>query len=173
MNDLLQKPEYPHALLNHLPIVGLAVAALALVVALAARSRGAVLGSLVLVAVMADSAWPVLESGESASNRIRAISDPDGTALLKEHMLLADRGAWLYYETALAAVAGVVVAWKRPAKLRLAGVFVVVLAVASLTAGAAIAKLGGEVRHPELRPGSTLVPQDVPAEHSHEHGHEH
>lgn len=173
MNDLLQKPEYLHALLNHLPLVGLAVAVLALIVALASRSRGAVLGGLVLVAVMAASAWPVLQSGESAYNRIRAVSEPDSAALLKEHMLLADRWAWLYYLTALAAVAGVVVVWKRPAKLRLAGIPVVALAAASLLAGAAIAKLGGEIRHAEFRPGSTLVPQDVPAGHSHERGHEH
>lgn len=173
MNDLLQKPEYLHAVLNHLPIVALPVAALALLLALAARSRGAVLGSLVLVTVMAASAWPVIQTGESAYNRIRAISDPESVALLKQHMFLADRWAWLYYLTALAAAAGAVVVWKRPDKLKLTGIPVAVLALASLIAGVAIAKLGGQVRHPEFRPGSTLVPPDVPEEHSHEHEHEH
>lgn len=167
----MQSPEHLHALLNHLPIIGLAVAGLALVIALASKSRGAVLGCLVLVAVMAASAWPVIQSGESAYNRIRAISDTEGASLLREHMLMADRWAWLYYLTALAAAAGVAVVWKRPAKLRLAGIPVVALAVSSLATGAAIAKLGGEVRHAEFRPGSTLVPQDVPSEHNHEHEH--
>ena len=171
MNDLLQKPEYLHVLLNHLPIVGLAVAALTLVVALVVRSRGAVLGSLVLVAVMAASAWPVIQSGESAYNRIRAISDSESASLLKQHMLLADRWAWLYYLTALAAAVGIAVVWKRPAKLRLAGIPVVALAVASLMTGALIAKLGGDVRHAEVRPGSTVVTQNIPIEHNHEYGH--
>lgn len=173
MNDLLQRPEYLHALLNHLPLIGLAVAVLALVAALASKSRTAVSGGLVLVAVMAASAWPVLQSGESAYNRIRAVSDPESASILKAHMLLADRWGWLYYLTALTAMAGVVVVWKRPAKLALAGIPVVALAVASLTAGAAIAKLGGEVRHAEFRPSSTLVPQDIPPDHSHEHEHVH
>lgn len=167
----MQKPEYLHALLNHLPIIGLAVAGLALVIALASKSRGAVLGSLALVAVMAASAWPVIQSGESAYNRMRAISDTESASLLKQHMLMADRWAWLYYLTALAAAAGVAVVWKRPAKLRLAGIPVVALAVASLITGAVIAKLGGEVRHAEFRSASTLVPQDLPTEHNHEHEH--
>lgn len=171
--SLLPQPEYLHVLLNHLPIVGLAVASLVLIGAVAVRNRAAALIGLALVAVLAASAWFVIESGESAYNRIRAISDPGSASLLKQHMLLADRWAWLYYLTALAAVAAVAVVWKRPAKLRLAGIPVVVLALASLMAGAAIAKLGGRVRHPEFRPGSTLVPQDIPADHSHEHEHEH
>lgn len=173
MNTLLHKPEYLHVVLNHLPIVGLPVAALALVVALAVRSLGAVLGSLLLVAVLAASAYPVIQSGESAYNRIRAISDDESAALLKEHMLLANRWAWLFYLTAVFAVAGALVVWKRPEKLRLAGIPAVVLALASLIAGLAIAKLGGEIRHPEFRPGSTLVPEGIPAEHHHEHEHEH
>lgn len=171
MNDLLQKPEYLHTLLNHLPIVGLAVAGLALVIAIAAKSRGAVLGSFVLVAVMAASAWPVIQSGESAYNRIRAITDSESASLLKQHMLMADRWAWLYYLTALVAAVGVAVAWKRPAKLRLAAIPVAALVAASLITGATIAKLGGETRHAEFRPGSTLVPQDLPREHNHEHAH--
>lgn len=171
--NLLTRPEYLHAVLNHLPIIGLAVASLVLLAAVALRNRVAVLLGLALVAVLAASTWFVIESGESAYNRIRAISDPDSASLLKQHMLLADRWAWLYYLTALAAAAGVVVVWKRPEKLRLAGIPVVVLSLASLLAGAAIAKLGGQVRHPEFRPGSTLVPQDLPREHNHGHKHEH
>ena len=171
MSAAMQTPEHLHVLLNHLPVVGLAVAGLALVIALAAKSRGAVLGSFLLVAVMAASAWPVIQSGESAYNRIRAISDSESASLLKQHMLMADRWAWLYYLTALAAAVGVAVVWKRPAKLRLAGIPVVALAVASLITGAVIAKLGGEVRHAEFRSASTLVPQDLPTEHNHEHEH--
>jgi hypothetical protein len=166
-----QSPEHLHALLNHLPIVGLAVALLALAVALTAKSRGAALGCLALVAVMAASAWPVIESGESAYNRVRAIVDNESAALLKQHMLLAARWAWLYYLTAFAAVAGAVVLWKRPEKLLATGMPVAALALASLLAGAAVARLGGEVRHAEFRPGSTLVPPDVPTEHNHEHEH--
>jgi len=162
-----------HAALNHLPIIGLAVASLVLLAAVALRNRVAALLGLALVAVLAALVWPVIQSGESAYNRIRAISDPDSVSLLKQHMLLADRWAWLYYLTALAAVAGAVVVWKRPEKLRLAGIAAAALAFASLMVGMAIGKLGGQVRHPEFRPGSTLVPPDILGKHDHEHEHNH
>jgi hypothetical protein len=171
--NLSAQPEYVHVVLNHLPIVGLAVAIVVLIAAVLLRNRAAALVGLALVAVLTTSVWPVMESGESAYNRIRAIADADGAALLKEHMLLADRWGKLYYLTALAALTAVVIVWRRPEKLRLAGVLVTLLALASLVAGVAIARLGGEVRHPEFRPGSTLVPSVLPAEHNHEHDHEH
>lgn len=171
--NLSAQPEYVHVVLNHLPIVGLAVAIVALIAAVALRNRAGALVGLALVAVLAASAWPVIESGESAYNRIRAIADSDGSAPLKEHMLMADRWGKLYYLAALAAVTGVIVVWRRPEKLRLAGVLVTLLALAALGAGVSIARLGGQVRHPEFRPGSTLVPSDLPAEHNHDHEHEH
>jgi len=159
--------------LNHLPIIRLAVAGLALVVALASRNRGTVMGSLMLVAVMATSVWPVIKSGESAYNRIRAISDSEGASLLKPHILIADRWAWLYYLTALAAAAAALAAWKRPEKLRWFGIPVALLAAVNLTAGGVVAKPGGEVRHLEFRPGSTLSHPDLPPNHDREHEHAH
>jgi len=167
--NLIGEPEYQHVVLNHLPIVGLAVATLVLGVAVVMRNRGAVILGLILVALLAASVWPVIDSGESAYNRIRSIADPDGAALLKQHMLLADRWAKLFYLTALAAAAAVVLVWKRPKKLRLGGIPVVVLAVASLVAAMAIAKVGGEVRHPEFRSNTELVPDHVDEGHDHEH----
>jgi len=153
-----QKPECLHETLNHLPPVGQAVGSLAVVVALAPSSHGAALGSFVPVALMAASAWPVLRPGESTYNCIRAISDSGSVALLKQQMLLAGHWVWLCYLAALAAIAAVGVVWKHPAKQRLAGLAVV-----------AIAKLAGEVRHPESRSGPTLVSQDTPEEHSCKH----
>jgi hypothetical protein len=171
--NLLFQPEYVHVVLNHLPIVGLAVGIVVIVVAVALRNRAAVLLGLALVAVLAASAWPVIESGESAYNRIRAITDPDSAALLKEHMLLADRWGKLYYLAALAAVAGVIVVRRHPEKMRLTGALVTLLAMAALMAGVAVAMVGGQVRHPEFRPGSALVPPGLAAEHNHEDDHEH
>ncbi len=58
--------------------------------------------------------------------------------------------------------------WKRPEKLRWFGIPVALLAAANLMAGGVVAKLGGEVRHPAFRLGSTLVPPDLPTNHDHE-----
>lgn len=164
--QLLQRPEYVHVLLNHFPIVGLAVALMALGIAALSKNATAIIGSLLLVALMAASVWPVIESGESAYNSIRAISDPDGAAALKRHMLLADRWSLLYYVTAAAAALGALLVWRRPKWARWAVVVVILLGVASLVAGVSIAKLGGQVRHPEFRfrlsPGQRTS-QNLPA----------
>ncbi|MBI2813031.1 MAG: hypothetical protein HYX71_01955 [Opitutae bacterium] len=162
---LAQPPEYLHALLNHLPILGLAVALLALGSALLSKHRAAIAGSLLLVGLLAASAWPVIASGASAYDRIRVISDPEGAALLKRHMVLAERWAWLYYVTAAIALAGAILAWKRPKWQNGAAITVALFAASALAGGAAAAKLGGQVRHAEFRPGSALVPHDVPAAH--------
>src|SRR5438132_3720785 len=62
----LHQPEYLHVLLNPLPVYGLALGALALVIALALRSRRAQITALALVFISALSAWPVAEFGEQA-----------------------------------------------------------------------------------------------------------
>jgi len=166
---MLQRPEYVHVVLNHFPIVGLAVALLALGIAAFSKNSTAVIGSLLLVALMAVSVWPVIESGESAYNAVRAVSDPDGVAVLKRHMLLADRWSALYYLTAVAALVGAALVWRRPKWTRWTAALVLLLGVASLVAGVSIAQLGGQVRHPEFRaspsPGQVLSPNLSP------HGH--
>jgi hypothetical protein len=154
MNEIVQqlrRPEYVHVLLNHFPIVGLAVALMALGIGAISKNSTAIIGSLLPVALTAISVWPVIESGESAFNSIRSISDPDGVTALKRHMLLADRWSLLYYVTAAAAALGALLVWRRPKSARLAVAVVILLGVASLVAGVNIAKLGGQVRHPEFR----------------------
>ncbi len=151
----LQRPEYIHVLLNHFPIVGLAVALMALGIAAISKNSTAIIGCLLLVALMAISVWPVGESGDSAYNAMRKISDPDGVAALKHHMRLADEWITLYYITAAVAVAGAVAVWWRPKLACWAVVVVALLGAASLVAGVVIAKFGGQIRHPEFRPDFT------------------
>ena len=58
--DLLQKPEYIHVVLNHLPIYGTILGALALAISLMLRSRAAQVTALTITLVAAASAYPVL-----------------------------------------------------------------------------------------------------------------
>ena len=51
MLDQLQKPEYIHVLLNHLPITGLLVSATALLIALILRSRQGQICALAVIAL--------------------------------------------------------------------------------------------------------------------------
>ena len=49
--DLLKKPEYIHVILNHLPIYGTILGALALAISLILRSRAAQITALILTLI--------------------------------------------------------------------------------------------------------------------------
>jgi hypothetical protein len=71
-----------HILFNHLPLVGVAVAVAVLVAGLGLRNRATTVLGLVLVGLLAGSAWPVIESGENSYVRVRELADEDGKAHL-------------------------------------------------------------------------------------------
>ncbi len=149
----LERPEYVHVLINHLPLTGLVAALLGLGCAWVLGNRAGIFVGLVLVSLFALSAWPVSEYGEAGFDRVLSMADDDGAAYLKHHRDLADRWVWLFYVTAGAGAAAVVAGWKWPKALRLFSVAVTLLALASLLAGAVIAECGGKVRHREFRTG--------------------
>jgi hypothetical protein len=160
----LQHPEYVHVLLNHLPLTGLFAALLALVAALVVRNRVALFIGLGLVMLFSLSAWPVSEYGEAAYDRVLAMADEDGAAYLARHRDLADRWVFLFYVTAGAAAAAVVIGAKWPRYFYAAALAAAVLAAGSLIAGGVIADCGGKIRHREFRHGPP------PVEHAKEAG---
>jgi hypothetical protein len=151
LSRLLAQPEFVHVAINHFPLVGSFVAMLALAASLAARNRPALLLSLSLVSLLALSFWPVYHFGEAGYDRVLSMSDEAGGAYLKSHEALAERWAFLYYLTAGVAALGVGLAWKWPRALPVFSALALLLAVASLAAGIAIAHAGGQVRHREFR----------------------
>jgi hypothetical protein len=157
-SDLLQKPEYIHVVLNHLPIYGTILGALALVISLVLRSRAAQVTALTITLVAAASAYPVFISGQRAYKAIRGMSDDTGAEWLDEHMDRAEKTIGAFYFLAALALAGLLVPirWPRSAMLFAA----LTLVVAILCSGIAvyIAQAGGRVRHPEFRPSETQSP---------------
>lgn len=160
----LQEPEYVHVLLNHLPLAGLFAALLSLVVALIVRNRVALFIALAMVMLFSLSAWPVSEYGEAAYDRVLAMSDDNGAAYLARHRDLADRWVFLFYVTAGAAAAAVVIGAKWPRYFYVAALAAAVLAVSSLIAGGVIADCGGKIRHREFRLGPPPVKHRKEAE---------
>ena len=153
LSNLLDRPEYIHVAINHFPLVGLFVALLSLGVGLVTRSRPVLLTGLGLVLFTALSIWPVVYFGGAGFDRVLSMADEPGEAFLKYHAHLADRWAFLYYLTAGAALLGLILPWKWPRLLMPASVAALVLGLASLSAGIAIAHAGGEIRHREFRTG--------------------
>ena len=148
---MLDQPEYLHVVTNHLPLIGLPVAMLALIAALVTRDRTATLIGLALVGLLALSAWPVYHYGEEGYDRVLSMADEAGGKFLAQHRALADRWIFLYYLSAGVAALGLTLAWKWPRTLVASSILALVLAAASLAAGIVIAKAGGAVRHREFR----------------------
>jgi hypothetical protein len=149
--DLLKKPEYIHVVLNHLPIYGTILGALALAISLVLRSRTAQITALVITLIAGASAYPVLVSGQKAYKVIRNSSDDTGQEALDEHMDRAEKTINAFYVLALLSLAGLLI----PIRWPKAGVplTAIALALALFCFGLSvyIAQAGGQVRHPEFR----------------------
>jgi hypothetical protein len=166
----LSDPEYLHILFNPLPVYGLATGVLALVLALLLRSPRVTIAALVLVFVCALSAWPTYHYGESAYDRVKAISDPAGEQWLDEHMARGEKMIWLFYVLAGVAAIGIGAVVKWPPTAFAITVGTLVLGGITLGTGGYIAYAGGHVRHKEFR---FEQPPPARADEHHHHGDEH
>jgi len=158
--------EHIHVLINHLPVIGLAMAILALVLALMHHSRKTEMVALILVFVAAASAWPVVFTGQQAYKTVRAMTDDGGTDWLDAHMERAEKAAPAFYALALLAAAALVVRHKWPRATRPLALATLALAVLCLGASGWIADAGGKIRHPEFRTGPPPS-SDESAPHTH------
>src|SRR6266481_2947303 len=147
----LRDPEYMHVLLNPLPVYGLAFGTLALALALLLRNHRVSVAALVLVFVGSISAWPVYQYGESAYDRVKAMSDPAGEQWLDEHMARGEKTIWLFYVLAGVAAVGIGAVLKWPRTSFAITVGTLVLGGVTLETGGYIAYAGGHVRHKEFR----------------------
>src|SRR5438128_4862136 len=161
----LSDPEYLHILINPMPVYGLAVGVLALTLALILRNQRVTIAALVLVFVTALSAWPTYHYGETAYDRVKAMSDPAGEQWLDEHMARGEKMIWLFYVLAGVAAIGVGAVLKWPRTSFAITVGTLVLGGATLGTGFYIAYAGGHVRHKEFR--FEPPPQARAEEHHH------
>ena len=167
LHDILTKPGYLHLLLNHLPIIGLALGALALGVALVLRSRPAQITALVVVFTAAASAWPVLASGQQAYKPIRGLVDDAGSDWLDLHMERAEKTIYAFYLLAAVALTGLVAPRRWPRTAGPLAVASLALTLLCLGVGGYIAEAGGRIRHPEFRSSEPPAPS-ISEPHHHE-----
>jgi hypothetical protein len=163
--DLLKKPEYIHVVLNHLPIYGTMLGALALAISLVLRSRAAQITALILTLIAGASSYPVFVTGQRAYKTIRGVSDDPGADWLDEHMDRAEKTINAFYLLAALAVAGLLLPIKWPNSA--VPLVALTLVVAILCSGIAVyvAQAGGRVRHSEFRPSENPTPS--PETHHH------
>jgi hypothetical protein len=156
--DLLRKPEYVHVLLNHLPIHGTILGALALAISLVLRSRAAQITALILTLIAGASAYPVFVTGQRAYKTIRGMADDAGADALDEHMDRAEKTIFAFYVLAAFAAVGLFVPIKWPKSAVPLAVITLVVAVLCSGIVVYIAQPGGQIRHPEFRAGENPTP---------------
>ncbi len=149
--EMLEDPAYRHLLLNHLPIVGLAVAWLVLAGALFERRWPSIAFALSLVAMLSGSAIAVTSTGDDAYPLVFDLLDGPGRDWLDYHTYLGERWAWLLTANAVLAVAAVGLGIKLERFRQIAGGVVLGTTLVALVTAALIAEAGGKIRHPEFR----------------------
>jgi len=147
--------EHVHVLLNHLPVIGLAMGILALSLALMHHSRKAEMVALILVLVASASAWPVNLTGQRAYKTVRGIADDDGTNWLDTHMERAEKSAPAFYLLAVLTAAALIAPHKWPRTTRPFAIATLALALLCEGLGGWVALAGGQIRHPEFRDGTS------------------
>lgn len=149
--DLLHDPAYRHILLNHIPVIGLAVSWLVLSLGLVTRQVALLLTGLALVAVTAGTALPVAFYGDAAYPAIYDGLDGHGRAWLDRHAERADTWLPTLMVTAALAIVALVAGIARRSLLLPAAALVALVSLAGLAGALLIAAEGGRVKHPEFR----------------------
>jgi hypothetical protein len=150
-------PAHIHLILNHIPILGTMIfAPLVLIWGLLRHSRDITQTGLLLAVILALTAIPIYLTGEPAEEQIE--NQPWFSETLAEaHEERAEGGLVAVLITG----AGAVVALWRGRKGKPFGIVLpgAVLAGVVITAGffAAAAAVGGEIRHSEIRSGSSAA----------------
>ena len=162
------KPEYIHILLNPLPVYGLAIGIVILASGLLARNHTVRIAGLIVTAICAASAWPVLAFGQRGYNNLYPMLDTESQQWLDEHMRRAESFIYFFYTTALLALAGLAFLKKSPKAANWLAILTLASGIASLGIGGWISRAGGEVSHSEFRTGE--APTNSPP-HEHQHSH--
>jgi hypothetical protein len=140
-----------HLALNHLPLLGGAIAIVLFGWALLARSRDLTKAAFALTLVCGIAGFVAKQSGEAAEEQVEHLPWAS-EELIHEHEEAAE---WAFYLLALAglgAAAGLV-RMRGGKDARVEAMIVLALTVVAFAATAKTALAGGEIRHEEVRPG--------------------
>lgn len=153
-------PEHLHVALNHIALIGFAVAIIPLLIAFIRKDRGALLSGLLIILLCGLSIPVVMETGEGSAERL--VTGEAGVELdraagmfLHEHEERAELTAVFVYITTGLAATGLLVMRIRPKhQFKLAAVVISGCVICSALL-VWTAEAGGQIRHSEFRPAIT------------------
>ena len=153
MSELFSQPEYLHVLLNPILTHVLPVAAVGLLFAVILRSPAATKFGLLLVFISAAAVWPTVHYGHGGYDRVISMADSAGGDWLSIHMYRAENWEWVFYATAIVALASFVAALKWPKRLMHVGWLTTIVALFACATAVYVAYPAGKIRHREFRNG--------------------
>lgn len=145
------KPEYLHILLNPYVTHGMPLAELLLCGGLVTRKRPLIVGALLLLVLTAGLAYPTVEIGEEAYDRMGAVVSDVGQAWLDEHLRRAQLVAPVLYGVVVLALTAVIAPLKYPKSAMPLALATLVVGGGACAAAGYVAYAGGRVSHQELR----------------------
>ena len=140
-----------HLALTHVPVILSLVGLVMLVIAFLKKNDTLTRTSFYLLLFAGLIAVPVYFTGEGAEETIEHLPGVSET-VIEDHEDLAKVAFGLVGATALLSLAGLLF-YSRPGLRRLLLPLVLLFALATAGVMAVAAHLGGQVRHPEIRPG--------------------
>ena len=155
----LKQPEYIHVLLNPLPIYGIALGALALVIAMTLKNRRAQITALILVFIGAGSTIPVVHYGDAGYDVIESqMSSDQADAWLDAHGQRALRAMPAFYALIALSLIALFAPWKWPKTSTVLNALTLALAIFDFGLAGWIGYAGGQAMHKEFRAGMPPEP---------------
>lgn len=160
-------PAHLHLAINHVPIIGLAVAALPLLIGILFKSRGALASGLLAVVLCVGTLPAIMETGEAAQESfvdgsIEPGMDAAGKAAFREHSGRAKFTAPVIYATGLLALIALAALIKFQREAGIIGWAVFIGMLISISLSVWTAEAGGRIRHTEFRSAAQNTPPAMP-----------
>jgi len=160
-------PAHLHLAINHVPIIGLAVACLPVLIGILFHSRGALASGLLAVILCAGTMPAIMETGEGAQESfvdgsIEPGMDVAGKAAFKEHSHRAKATAPVVYAAGILALVALLALIKFPRQAAWIGWAVLLGSALSIALSVWTAEAGGRIRHTEFRPETNPAATPAP-----------
>lgn len=167
MLQTLFTPAHLHLAINHVPIIGLAVACLPVLLGILFHSRGALASGLLAALLCVGTMPAIMETGEAAQEAFADGSidpgmDVAGKAAFREHSKRAHYTAPVVYAVGILALLALLTLIKFPRQAAWLGWAVLLGSALSISLSVWTAEAGGRIRHTEFRPVEQASPTPEP-----------
>jgi len=152
-------PAHLHIMLNHIPLFGSLFSALLIAWGLLRKSEDVLRLGLALGFVVGIATYGVMLTGEPAEHVVEHMADVSRRTI-HAHEEAADWATYILVAAGVLSLLALLMVRRRKSAGRTLSILALVVSLVGFAAASRTALLGGEIRHPEARPGF-VVPADA------------